>query len=298
MSTPATGAKVGDQRARPVAQHGVAVGIERDHPCARLCARLCARGGIDAKERRPGRIDLRDTLADASAGTGGKGGGLLLGQAQSSGAGHHRQPVAIFGRHRGEPQDDQPGHGKHRHERDHEKPGVEMPAPGGKKASGPCGAAAGAATARAFAKSPACGHNRAGFARYGGRDHIFGGPAMSKAFLGGFIVIAILAVTGVDYLDQARRAGGLGPAGYAATIADRAAGREVARAPAAAPVAAAPVAAPAAPASGGILARITGLFGGGKSGAAKAAPAAVSRIGANGDCALAGSVKRCSIGGN
>ncbi len=122
---------------------------------------------------------------------------------------------------------------------------------------------------------------------------------MSKAFLGGFVVIAILAVIGVDYLDQARRAGGLGPAGYAATIADRAAGREVARAPAAAPASAAPAAAPAsAPASGGILARITGLFGGGKSGAAKAASAAVSRIGANGDCALAGGVKRCSIAGN
>jgi len=120
---------------------------------------------------------------------------------------------------------------------------------------------------------------------------------MSKAFLGGFVVIAILAVIGVDYLDQARRAGGLGPAGYGATIADRAAGREVARAPAAAP---APAPAPAAPASGGILARITGLFGGGKSGAGKTAPTAVAvtRIGANGDCALAGGVKRCSIGGN
>lgn len=134
---------------------------------------------------------------------------------------------------------------------------------------------------------------------------ISGDPAMSKAFLGGFVVIAILAVIGVDYLDQARRAGGLGPAGYAATIADRAAGREVARAPAAVPASAAPAAAPAAvpasaPASGGILARITGLFGGGKSGAAKTAPTAmaVTRIGANGDCALAGSVKRCSIGGN
>jgi len=39
---------------------------------------------------------------------------------------------------------------------------------------------------------------------------ISGGPAMSKAFLGGFVIIAILAVTGVDHLDQARRGAGAG----------------------------------------------------------------------------------------
>lgn len=122
---------------------------------------------------------------------------------------------------------------------------------------------------------------------------------MSKAHLGGFVAIAILATAGVDYVNQARQAGspagGLTAAGYAASITDRIAGREPHR------EVAAPAPAPApAKKSGGVLAMITGLFGGGRSGAAKATPTAVAvtRIGANGDCALAGGVKRCSIGGN
>jgi hypothetical protein len=160
---------------------------------------------------------------------------------------------------------------------------------------------------------------------------------MSRAYLGGFVVIAAVAVGAADYINQSRRAGtapgAFGASDYVATISGRVLGRQTA--PAAAPARGGPPApepgsvlpeepeggtgrgggaeavvdaaesgtGPAsAPAGGGILSMVGGLFGGGGSTPDAATPAKVRPVassgGFGGDCSVTMGVKRCSSGGN
>src|SRR5690606_26579255 len=131
------------------------------------------------------------------------------------------------------------------------------------------------------------------------RAHGTAGDAMSKVFLGGFVVIAAVAVAAVDYVNQARRAGSapgaFAVAAYVGTVSGRSTGTP---APAAAPAAAARPA--AAPVTGGVLGMISGLFGGKSDGSAADTGAQKPEVrvnGLGGNCAVAGGIKRCSIGG-
>lgn len=154
---------------------------------------------------------------------------------------------------------------------------------------------------------------------------------MSKVFLGGFVVIAAVAVAAVDYVNQARRAGSapgaFAVAAYVGTVSGRITGTPArAAAPAAAAatepppataawdadrltqepagavaVAEAAAARPAAaPVTGGVLGMISGLFGGKSDGSAADTGAQKPEVrvnGLGGHCAVAGGIKRCSIGG-
>lgn len=184
------------------------------------------------------------------------------------------------------------------------------------------------------------------------------GDAMSKVFLGGFVVISSVAVGAVDYVNQARRAGSapgaFAAAAYFGTVSGRITGAAAPAAPRAAVSATEPPPAtvpgeaerlialraldlgvqqgkltegaaavmrarlmqqpadtiPAAAAAsaqsatargaGGILGLIGGLLGGKSDGAAPDASRPKPEVRVNGlgaNCTVAGSIKRCSIGG-
>ncbi len=142
---------------------------------------------------------------------------------------------------------------------------------------------------------------------------------MSRAYLGGFVVIAAIAVGAADYINQARRAGSapgaFGASDYVSTISGRTLGRQTALAaesarggpPAPEPGNVLPdepeggtgrgqgeaaeavveaheagTAPASAPAGGGILSTVGGLFSGGGSTPEAATPATVRPVASSG----------------
>lgn len=111
---------------------------------------------------------------------------------------------------------------------------------------------------------------------------------MSKLHLGGFVVAAVLAAGGADYVNQARQAGSapgsLGVSAYIATISARVRGQDTAGA------AAGTTAGPISP----------GLPGGapGPGGTPENARPVAGAGGFAGNCAVVGGARRCSLGGD